>query len=315
MSAPLAAIFARGFFASQPVHVALAIGAVVALVAGFVGVFAVLRGQSFATEALGHVGATGGAGAFLVGAGPLAGFVVADVLAGGALELIGVQRPRARDVATGIVLGAGLGLAALILYFDATFHNAAGAAITVLFGSIFAIAPSSVPVVVALGAVVLVAVAVLYRPLLLASLDSELAAARGVRVRLLGAIHLLALALAVALASIAIGTILATALIVGPAATALRVSRRPATAIATAVLVGLGATWAGIVLAYDSYDWPPLHHGWPVSFFVVTLVLLAYLLSGLAARVSSARKRAANLRAGRAKTDVGSATTEAGSAP
>ncbi|MHB1539418.1 MAG: metal ABC transporter permease [Solirubrobacteraceae bacterium] len=307
MSTPLAAIFAHGFFTSEAVRVASVIGALVALVTGVVGVFAVIRRQSFATEALGHVGATGGSAAFLVGVGPLAGFAVANVLAAGALELIGVQSPRSRDVATGIVLGAGLGLAALILYFDATFHNLTGAAITVLFGSIFLIAPSTVPVAAALAAAVLIAVATLYRPLLLSSLHPQLAAARGIHVRLLGAVHLVALALAVALASITIGTILATSLIVGPAASALRITRRPASAIATAVLVGLGATWLGILLSYDSYEWPPLHRGWPVSFFVVTLVLLAYLLSGLLARASRARSRARNLRATRQALAVQSA--------
>jgi zinc/manganese transport system permease protein len=85
----------------------------------------------------------------------------------------------------------------------------------------------------------------------------------------------------VALAAITIGTILSTALLVGPAATALRLTRRPATAIALAALLGVGAMWLGILLAYDSFDWPPVGTGWPVSFFVVTLIFLAYLLSGL----------------------------------
>jgi zinc/manganese transport system permease protein len=93
-------------------------------------------------------------------------------------------------------------------------------------------------------------------------------------VRLVGALYLLALALSVALAAMTIGTILSTALLVGPAATALRLTRRPATAILTAAAVGVGAIWLGVVLAYDS-------DGWSVSFFVVTLVFLAYLLSGL----------------------------------
>ena len=130
----------------------------------------------------------------------------------------------------------------------------------------------------------------LYRPLLLVSVSPELAAARGLPVRLIGALYLLAMALAVALSAVTIGAILSTALLVGPAATALRLTRRPGRAILAAGLVGIGAMWLGILLAYDSYYWPPLHHGWPVSFFVVTLVLVAYLASRLiSARAGSRR--------------------------
>ena len=100
-----------------------------------------------------------------------------------------------------------------------------------------------------------------------------MAAARGIPVRLIGAGYLLALALATALAAITIGTILSTALLVGPAASALRLTKRPLRAMLTAAGIGVAAMWVGIVLAYDSYDWPPVGHGWPVSFFVVTLDL------------------------------------------
>ena len=105
--------------------------------------------------------------------------------------------------------------------------------------------------------------------------------------------YLLALAVAIALAAYSIGTILSTALLVGPAATALRLTRSPARAIATATAIGIAACWLGILLAYDSYDW---YHqsgeSWPVSFFVVTLIFLGYLLSGLPQR---RRRRRAGL--------------------
>src|SRR6202012_1910154 len=104
-------------------------------VSGVVGVFTVLRGQSFAGHAFGDLGNTGGSGAFLVGIGPLWGFVIAGVAAAGAMEMIGVQRARGRDLATGIVLGAALGLAALFFYFDANYHGAPGAPVSILFGS------------------------------------------------------------------------------------------------------------------------------------------------------------------------------------
>ncbi len=282
-----------GFFAAEDVRVALVVGAIVAIVSGTIGVFTVMRGQSFAGEALGDLNTTGGSGALLVGVGPLWGFLAAGVAAATAMELIGIQRPRGRDLATGIVLGAGLGLAALLLYVDTTLHSTTGATVTILFGSVFTVASSTIPLILVLGIVVLTIVATLYRPLLLSSLSAELAAARGIHVRLLGAAYLLALALAVALAAITIGTILSTALLVGPAATALRLTKRPGVAIAAAGAIGIAAMWLGELLAYDSFYWPPVGTGWPVSFFVVTLIFLAYLLSGAPELIRGRRQRGA----------------------
>jgi zinc/manganese transport system permease protein len=280
----LRAIVEPGFFSNSAVRLALAVGAVVAIVAGCVGVFTVIRGQSFAGEALGDLGATGGSSAYLAGVAPLWGFVSLAVAGAAIMELIGIQRARGRDLATGIVLGAGFGLAALFLYLG---NNTANATVTVLFGSPFFLSPSVLPLAAAFGALALSAVLLLYRPLLLASVSPELAAARRLPVRLIGACYLLAMALAVALSAVTIGAILSTALLVGPAATALQITRRPGRAILAAGLLGVAAMWLGILLAYDSYYWPPLHQGWPVSFFVVALVLLGYLVS----RIGPARRR------------------------
>lgn len=284
----LNAIVEPGFFTSSSVQLAAAVGGLVALVAGAVGVFTVIRGQSFAGEALGDLGATGGSSAYLAGIAPLWGFIGVSVAAAGAMELIGIQRARGRDLATGIVLGAGIGLAALFLYLGATYHSTTGATVTILFGSPFTLSSSTLPVVLVFGAIAAGIIAALYRPLLLSSVSPELAAARGLPVRLIGSLYLLAMAVAVALSAVTIGAILSTALLVGPAATALQLTTRPGRAIAAAGLVGVGAVWLGILLAYDSYYWPPHHQGWPVSFFVVTLVLLAYMAS----RALSARKAA-----------------------
>jgi zinc/manganese transport system permease protein len=277
----LAPVVEPGFLSSESVRVAIIVGALVALAAGAVGVFTVIRGQSFAGEALGDIDTAGGSAAFLIGIGPLWGFLAVSVAAAAAMELIGIQRPRGRDLATGIVLGTALGLAALLLYLVTTLHNTTGAAQTILFGSVFTVPSATIPLVALLSVTVLVSIAALYRPLLLSSLSAEMAAARGLHVRALGAAYLLALALAVALAAITIGSILSTALLVGPAATALRLTRRPGFAIALACGLGVAAMWLGILLAYDSFAWPPLDRGWPVSFFVVTLIFLGYLLSGV----------------------------------
>jgi zinc/manganese transport system permease protein len=279
------AIVEPGFFASSAVQLAAAIGAVVAAVAALLGVFTVIRGQAFAAEGLSDLGSAGGASAYLAGVGALWGFAVVSLAGAAVMELIGVQRVRGRDLATGVVLGAGFGLSALFLYLGTTDDNTTGAAVTILFGSIFALRSSDLAIVLALGAAALALILALYRPLLLASASPELAAAKGLALRRIGAGYLAAMAIAVALAALTVGSILSTALIVGPAAAALKLTSRPFRAILTAAGIGIGCVLIGLLLAYDSYHWPPVDRGWPASFFIVTLILVAYLVSaGVAAR-------------------------------
>jgi zinc/manganese transport system permease protein len=284
MHAVLRDIVEPGFFANSQVQLALAVGGLVAIVAAGVGVFTVLRGQSFAGEALGDMGAAGGSSAYLLGISPLWGFLGIDVAAAALMELVGIQRARGRDLATGIVLGFGFGLAALFIYLGTIQNNTTGAPVQILFGSLFALSTSDLPLVLVFGGLASAMLIALYRPLLLVSVSPELAAARGIPVRRIGFAYLLAMAVAVALAALTIGAILSTALLVGPAATALHVTRRPHRAFIAAAAIGIGCTWLGVLLAWDSYYWPPSHHGWPVSFFIVTLVLLAYLASGAGSR-------------------------------
>lgn len=264
---------------SGPVLTAFLIGAIAAITSGVIGVFSVLRTQSFAGHSLADIATTGGAGAFLAGVNQFWGFLVAGLAAATAMEAIGVQRRRGRDIATGVVLGGALGIAALFLYLGTQHTSRTGASFSILFGSIFVVAPDTVPAIIAAGVVALATVAILSRRLLLTAVAPELARARGVSVRLTGIIFLAALAVVVSLSAVAIGAVLSTALLVGPAATALRVTRSPGKAVLVSAVTGLAATWAGIALAYESYYWPPAGHGWPVSFFVVALVLVAYLLS------------------------------------
>jgi zinc/manganese transport system permease protein len=279
MQSVLHAIVEPGFFSSANVQLAGAIGGLVAIVAAGVGVFTVIRGQSFAGEALGDMGAAGGSSAYLAGVGAVWGFVAISVTAAAVMEMIGIQRARGRDLATGIVLGFGFGLAALFLYLGTNASSATGAIPTILFGSLFTISSSNLPLVLVLGGLTVATLITLHRPLLLASISPDLAAARGIPVRAVGAAYLIAMAVAVALSALTIGAILSTALLVGPAATALRLTSRPSRAILAAAGIGLGCTWLGVLLAYDSYYWPPVQHGWPVSFFIVTLVLVCYLAS------------------------------------
>jgi zinc/manganese transport system permease protein len=274
-------IFEPGFFGSGPVHVALAVGAVIAITSAVVGVFTVIRGQSFAGHSLADIATTGGSGAFLVGVNQFWGFLAFGAGAAAFMEMIGVQRRRGRDVATGVVLGAALGLAALFLYLATQSSSTTGASFTILFGSIFVITTSTIPALIASAVLALATVLILARVLLLSSLSSDIAAARGVPVRAVGAAFLMALAVSVALSAVIIGAVLSTALLIGPAATALRLARSPVKAVITAAGVGVLALWLGVVLAYDSYYWPPAGRGWPVSFFVVTLIVLGYLLTFL----------------------------------
>jgi zinc/manganese transport system permease protein len=277
-----------GFFSTSTVQTALLAGGVVAFTSGVVGLFTVMRRQSFAGEALGDVGATGGSGAFLVSINPLWGFVGAALVAAGVIETIGTRRAQSRDLATGVVLGAALGIAALFLYFDTTHSSTTGASITVLFGSLFVIDTSIVPVIVGLSAAVLAAVILLYRPLLLSTVSPDLAQARGIHVRLVGAAYLVAMAISVSLAALTIGAVLSTALLIGPPATALRLVKRPGLAALVAGGIGVLATWLGILLAWDSYYWPPVGDGWPVSFLVVALVFVFYLF---ASALTAGRRR------------------------
>jgi len=296
-------IFEPGFFSNAPVHTAFVIGAVSAIVSGIVGVVTVVRGQSFAGHALTDVATTGGAGASLWGISPLLGFIGAGVFGAGAMDLAGVQRARGRDLATGIVLGAATGLSALFLYLDTTRSASTGVTQQILFGSIFTVDPSMIPLVVVLSVVTLALISWIYRPLLLSSLSAELASARGVRVRGVGLLFMFALAISVGLSSIAIGSVLSTALLIGPAATSLRLTKNVRNALVLACVLGVVSTWLGVLFAYDSYYWNPSSRGLPVSFFIVAIIFLSYLVSGtplirrvIARRVDAGRSSARSAR-------------------
>jgi zinc/manganese transport system permease protein len=140
-----------------------------------------------------------------------------------------------------------------------------------------------------IGLACLAALAVIYRPLLFISVSPQAAVARGVPARLVSAIFLACMAAAVAEAAQVVGVLLSTALLLGPPATAAYLTRRPVTALCLAAAIGVIETWLGIVLAYDSYYWPPGGKDWPVSFFITVLALLAYLV----ARYTRPMRRAA----------------------
>ena len=207
------------------------------------------------------------------------------------MDMVGVRRLRGRDLATGIVLGTAIGLSALFLYLTSTRGATTGAPQQVLFGSIFTTTSDTIPIVVILAAVALAGITVVCRPLLLTTVSPDIAAARGVPVRLVGLVYMLALAVSVGLSSLAIGAILSTALLIGPAAAALRVTTKMISAVVLACLVGVAATWIGILLSYDSFYWGTSHLALPVSFFIVALIVVGYLGSGLITARTAGRGR------------------------
>jgi zinc/manganese transport system permease protein len=278
-------IIEPGFLTNEPVRIALLVGMLASAASAFVGVLVVLRAQSFAGHALSDVATAGGAGATVIGASASSGFVLGSLAGAGAIESIGVGRLRSRDIATGIVLGAAMGATSLFFYLAATRGTSSATAQQVLFGSVFTVPSSSVPLAAAVSALVVAVVAISLRPIVLASLSEELAAVRGVRVRLVGTLFILAVALVVAMSSVVVGSILSTALLVGPAAAALRVSERIGPSLATACAIGVASTWLGILISYDSYDWIGSGRALPVSFCIVAVIVAAYASSGLVRRL------------------------------
>lgn len=262
----------------QEVRTALLVGSVVALATALVGVLTVLRGQSFACHALTDLASVGGSAAFLLSINQLWGFVAASVIAAMSMHAIGVERPRGRDVSTGIVLGAGMGLTSLFLSLSTMRQSGGNASVNVLFGSLFAINPSTVPLVLALAVLCIAALCVIWKPALFSTVSPPLAHVRGVRVDLVNAWFMVVMALSVALSSISVGAVLSTALLIGPASCGLALASRVRGSMIWACLIAVACVWGGIIISYESYSWT---HGrsWSVSFCIVALVVLCYLAS------------------------------------
>jgi zinc/manganese transport system permease protein len=279
----LATLLHSGFWNSPQVWNALWVTTAAGVVSAVVGVFVVLRGQSFAGHILTDVGATGAAASFLLSINAWYGFLSFGLLAGAGIETLG-QRARNRDIATGLVLTFFMGLGALFLFLDNRVSNASNVTMSVLFGSVFVINPGITPWLIGTSALALVLLAALYRPLLACSLDAEWARARGIPVRLVGLLFMLAFVIAVEDSALAMGALLSTAFLIGPPAAAVRLAHRMGTAISLSALLAAVAAWLGIGLAYASYNWPPVGRGYPCSFLIAAIIFLAYLVASISAR-------------------------------
>ncbi|HML03912.1 MAG TPA: metal ABC transporter permease [Candidatus Bathyarchaeia archaeon] len=248
-------------------------GTIVAIVAGIVGYFVVLRKSSFAAHALSHIGFAGAAGAVLFNINPVFGLLAFTSGGGFGIAVLG-PRASSRDVEIGTVLAFMLGLGVL---FISLYTGYATEAYSILFGEILGISSSDVLMTLIVGLIILTAIAVVYRPLLFASLDEDVAEAKGMPILLLGIIFMLLVAVATSIAVQVVGVLLIFSLMVTPAAIAQRLTKRPQYAVAVSVAIALMATWLGLFVAF--------YEPYPVSFFITSIVFILYLLVRFMARI------------------------------
>jgi zinc/manganese transport system permease protein len=257
---------------SQPFMLyAFLAGTAVALAAGLVGYFLVLRAQVFTADALSHVGFTGAMAALAAGFDARLGLFAVTVAVAVGMGTLG-RRSRPDDVVTGGVFAWVLGLGVFFLSLYTTRRSAAdgSASVSVLFGSILGLSRQQATVCCAVGAGVVLVVLLLARPLLFASIDEPVAAARGVPVRVLGYLFLVLVGATVAEATQVIGALLILGLLAAPAGAANRLTNRPLWTLGLSAAIAVGSVWVGLTL---SYLLPSL----TASFGILAVATLAYL--------------------------------------
>ncbi len=236
-------------------------GTAVAVTCGLVGYFVVLRGQVFTGDALSHVAFTGSLAALAVGVDLRFGLYAATVVVAMAMGLLG-RSGRADDVVIGSVFAWILGLGVLFLSIYTTARSGAGGAngaagVSVLFGSIFGLSGRDAVVAAAIAIGVSGTLLVIARPLLFATVDGAVAAARGVPVRALGIGFLALVGLTAAETTQVVGALLLLGLLAAPAATAQRLTLRPFVGLALSAVLATAATWTGLVVSYAVPKVPP----------------------------------------------------------
>jgi zinc/manganese transport system permease protein len=272
-------------FAHDFVRNAYLAGTFIALACGVVGWFAVLRGQLFAGDALTHVAFVGAVAAVVLGFDARAGLFLLTLAAAAGMAALG-RRGQADDAAIGTMFAWILGIGVLLLTVLAT-SGAGGsgiAAANALFGSIYSLSPGGSRLAAAIGLGVALAVLVALRPLLLATLDSDLAAVRGIPIRALGIGFLAVLALVTAEGTQAVGALLLLGLLAAPAGAAHRLTTRPYRGLALSGLLAVLAMWGGLALSYKIASLPP-------SSAIIGLAGAGYAGAALLARRRSLRTR------------------------
>jgi len=244
---------------------AIEAGTLTALVAGVTGYFVVLRRSAFTAHAFSEIGFAGAAGAVLYGIPPLAGLLIGSNLGGLGIALLG-RRAVNRDTQIGIVLAFSLGLGLLFL---SLYVGYATETYSILFGEILGVSYEQVLETAVATVATLVGIGIIYRPLLFASLDEDVAEAKGMPMMALGISFMIIVAVTVSFAVQVTGVLLVFSLMVTPGATAQYLSRRPSRAIAASVIIALAATWLGLIFAF--------YTPYPVSFYITAEVFALYL--------------------------------------
>jgi len=255
----------------QPFALHALLGAsLVAIISGLIGPFVVSRGMSFAVHGTAELAFTGAAAGLLIAGNPIAGALCGAVIVAGVIGLLGA-RERERDSSIGVILAFGLGLGVLLL---SLYRGFATEATNILFGNIFGISNGQLVTLLLIGFGVILVMSIIYRPLLFASVDPDVAIARGVNIRLIGIIFLFVLAFTVTAASQVVGTLLVLSIAITPAAAAMRFTARPSRAVALSVLFALLAADGGLATSLANGSIKP-------SVFVTTFSFAIYLVARL----------------------------------
>jgi zinc/manganese transport system permease protein len=264
---------------------ALVAGTAIALASGLTGYFLVLRAQVFTGDALSHVAFTGSMAALAIGVDLRIGLYVTTVLVAVLMAVLG-RRGAADDVVIGNLFAWMLGLGAFFLTLYTTNRSTGNgsAGVSVLFGSIFGISARQAVIAAAVGVGISLTLIVLARPLLFATLDPAVAAARGVPVRLLGVLFLAAVGACAAEATHAVGALLLLGLLAAPAGTAQRLTARPYRALILSVVVALLDIWVGLGVSYAVPTLPP-------SFAILAVATLAYVAALVQERFRTRSRR------------------------
>lgn len=232
------------FYLQQPfAQHALLAATLISIACGLLGPFVISRAAAFAVHGTAELAFTGAAAGLLINGNPVLGALIGSLVVGGAIGVLGA-RSRERDSAIGVILAFGLGLGVLLLGY---YQGFATEATNILFGYIYGVSTSQLLLLVVIVGIVLIGIAVIFRPLLFASVDPDLAEARGVPVRLLGIVFLMLLAVTVTEAAQIVGTLLVLSLTITPAAAAHRLAARPAAVTALSVAFALVAADGGLI--------------------------------------------------------------------
>jgi zinc/manganese transport system permease protein len=252
----------------------------VAASCGLIGPFVISRSMAFAVHGTSELAFTGAVGGLLVGGNPLVGALVGAVVVAGLIGTMG-RRPSERDSSIGVILAAGLGLGVYLLGF---YHGFASEALNILFGNIFGVSTGQIVLLAGIALVVAVVMGVLWRPLLFASVDPDVALARGVRTGVLGLIFLFVLAITVTEAAQLVGTLLVLSLAITPAAAAQRLSASPTAVTGLSVLFAVVSAEGGLLLSFQFASVKP-------SVLIVAISFGIYAVSRLGGPALMSRRR------------------------